>query len=109
MNLENVQVGDTLIWNDRYATEIVKVDRLTKTQIIIGSKRFRKSDGQSVGTSAWHLISVTIPEEGEIEKIQEARLHRQLMYEINGACQISRLRILPLEQLKQINALLETL
>ena len=109
MNLENVQVGDTLIWNGRHLADsrVVEVTRLTKTQIIIGEQRFRKVNGRAVGAS-YHITRVTIPEEGEIEKIQEARLRRQLMYDINGACQIGKLRILSLEQLQQLNALLET-
>ncbi len=109
--LENVQVGDTLIWNGRHVADsrVVTVDRLTKTQIIIGDSRYRKSDGRTVGGSGWNSVSVTIPEKGEIEKIREARLHRQLMYEINGACQIGQLRILSLEKLQQLNSLLETL
>ena len=111
MNLENVQVGDTLIWNGRYIADsrIVKVTRLTKTQVIVGLDKFRKSDGRSVGGSAWDTISVTIPKEGEIEKIREARLHRKLAYDISDACQINLLRKMSLKQLQRLNTLLETL
>lgn len=112
MNLESVQLGDQLIWHGRHPADskVVRVDRTTKTQIIAGNNRFRKSDGYTVGNRGiWNNVTVTIPKEGEIEKIQEARLHQQLIYDINGACQIGRLRTMSLEKLQQLNALLETL
>lgn len=110
MNLESVQVGDTLIWHGRHYSDsrVVKVDRLTKTQIVIDLSKFRKSDGYNVGDkNVWSKARVTIPKEGEIKKIQEARLHQKLIYAVNGACQIDKLRDMTLEQLQQLNTLLE--
>lgn len=111
MNLENVQVGDTLIWNARLLADsrVVTVTRLTKTQIIINECKFRKSDGRSVSGSVWSFVNLTIPKEGEIEKIQEAHLRRKLVSKIDNACQIGKLRVMSLKQLQQINALLESL
>ncbi len=112
MNLENVQVGDTLIWNGRHLADsrIVKVTRLTKTQIIIGTNRYRKSDGKTVGGgSVWSSNNVRIPEDGEIEKIREAQLHQKLVNQIDDACQINKLRDMPLCTLQEINEVLETL
>ena len=109
MNLEEVQVGDTLIWNGRHIAnaQIVKVDRLTKTQIIIsGGTRFRKSDGY-IADSTWHSVNLTIPKEGEIEKIQEAQLHRNLVNRISDACQINKLRAMSLDTLQRLNEVLE--
>ncbi len=109
--LENVQVGDTLILNGRGRASdahIVKVDRLTKTQIIINSNRFRKFDGRVVGGgSIWNSLSVTIPREGEIKKIQEARLRLQLEHSINDACQIQLVRKMSLDTLQQLSKILE--
>ncbi len=111
MNLESVQVGDTLILTRRHRadSEVVTVSRLTKTQIIvgIGDSRFRKSDGGTVGASLYgpHLA---IPEEGDIKEISDARLRRQLIGRVSNACEISRLRALPLEKLQQLSDLLET-
>ncbi len=109
MNLENVQVGDTLIWNGRNIADsrIVVVSRLTKTQIIIGESKFRKSDGQLVGGSAWSSHSLTIPKEGEIEEIKIELLHHKLIGRVNDACHINKLRVMSLEQLKQLNSVLE--
>jgi hypothetical protein len=111
MKLENVQVGDTLIWNGRHFadSQVVKVDRLTKTQVVIDDYRYRKSDGRRVGASAWDSTWVSMPKEGEIDKIRMARLHRKLVNSIDDACQVNKLRAMSLEQLKQLNSLLVTL
>ncbi len=111
MNLENVQVGDTLILGLRRVvdSQIVTVDRLTKTQIIVNGKRYRKSNGYSVGKNiCWGAARLMIPKEGEIEEIREARLHRKLVNDVDDACHINKLRAMSLEQLRQLNALLET-
>ena len=110
MNLESVQVGDQLIWNDRQIadSQIVKVTRLTKTQIIIGTNRYRKSNGQTVGGgSIWNTIHVTIPKEGEIEKIQEAQFHRKLVNQIDVECRYNKLRKMSLDTLRKLNEVLE--
>ena len=107
MNLESVQTGDTLIYNDRNPADskIVEVERTTKTQIIAGGQRFLKSSGRLVGTTVWDSVNVTIPKDGEIEKVQNARLHQRLVYKISGACQVNQLRKLTLDQLEELNAL----
>ena len=110
--LENVQMGDQLIWNGRGLSErkVVRVDRTTKTQIIIGRHRFRKSDGYTVGDrDLWHNITVSIPKEGEIEKVHEMRLHADLSHKIEGACCHNNLKPMTLQQLQKINTLLESL
>ncbi len=105
--LENVQVGDTLILSGRHTSRAVKVDRLTKTQIVIDLNKFRKSDGQIVGGSDWFILSVTIPEEGEIKKIQEARIRLNLEHYINDACQIQLVRKMSLDTLQRLDKILE--
>ena len=104
MNLKSVKVGDTLIWNNQGIEDSreVKVTRLTKTQVFASGNKFRKSNGQVVGSLYWDSPSLTIPKEGEIEKIREASLHRQLVLEINTACLNSQLRAMPLEKLQQL-------
>ena len=111
MNLESIKVGDTLILKGQHPEDSreVQVARLTKTQVMVGGNRFRKSNGQLVGGSYWDSPSLTIPRKGEIEKIQEARLHHQLVLEINNACLNSQLRAMPMEKLQQLSAFLETL
>lgn len=108
MNLKNVQVGDTLIWHGLHLADsrILTVDRLTKTQVIIGQDKFRKSNGRTVGGSIWDTANVTIPKEGEIEKIQEAHLRQQLERKINGACQIGQLRTMSIDTLQRLNEVL---
>ena len=125
MNLKDVKVGDTLIRLSRHYTdsrisnrllrrdrhyadsEVVKVDGVTDTEIIIGNGRFQKSDGRIIGGN-FRSGFLAIPRKGEIEKIQEARLHHQLVYRIKNICCISRLHNMPLEKLQQLNALLGT-
>ena len=112
MRLESVKAGNILIWNGRGLSDskIVRVERITKTQIIIDGHRFRKADGYPVGqTSIWNRVNVTIPKEGEVEKVREARLYVSLVNKIEGACCRNNLKQMPLSALQKLNTLLESL
>jgi len=107
MNLENVQPGDTLIWNGNRDQRITTVDRVTKTQIITDYGRYRKSDGGAVGPQlAFGNNSLSIPELDEVEKVHEQLLHKKLVGRVNDACQLHCLRKLSLETLQQLNEIL---
>ena len=56
--LENLRVGDDVVVAGEYKA-LTKVERTTKTQIIAGDSKFRKSDGYTVGNRGFKLIQVT--------------------------------------------------
>ena len=86
-NLENVSVGDELYISHNRTSRFAKVTRITPTQILAGTDRFRKKDGYGVGRGAWDFTSARLatPEDkvavaeriarnNAIAKIKRARL-----------------------------------
>lgn len=72
--LSSVKAGDSLIFRSRYCPEgvVVSVSRTTKTQVVCGSRRFRRSDGYLVGSDgAWVWERVSIPQEGELGSVRQ--------------------------------------
>lgn len=70
-NLADVKVGDLLIKHFRATRSIVKVEKLTPTQIVVtGGDRFRKKDGYEIGCGGFYYCNITIPKDGEIESIR---------------------------------------
>jgi len=108
MSLENVQAGDELVrtWNRK--KDLVTVDRVTKTQIVIGHGRYRKRDGFQVGSSRFNRGYLRLPVAGEVEQLQEQVRHNRLCHMIAGACEYRRLKEMTLEQLTRIREALTT-
>ncbi len=72
MSLENVKVGDPLIRYCHPFKTVVKVERITATQIICGSSKYNKKTGFIIGGSAWSRAHVCVPRDGEAEAVIEA-------------------------------------
>jgi hypothetical protein len=66
-SLNDVEVGGLLAVHGRFNdTRVVKVERITSTQLIAGGERFRKSDGNRVGDSdQWHRTWARVPTEDD--------------------------------------------
>lgn len=79
-SLENVKVGDVVIRQNRYGeTEIVEVIRVTKTQIAVeGGSRYRKADGNSIGTGIWDRTFIFMPVKGEVERLRKKQFVREV-------------------------------
>ncbi len=59
--LESLKPGDEVCFNGSYGKVVIrKVERLTKTQIILDTgNKFRRDSGYCVGGSAWHNSNIT--------------------------------------------------
>lgn len=68
--LENVQVGDQVLWIGRYHKRILTVTRLTKTFILCGSEKFRKSDGYSIPLDVWNRTYIEVLTEDKRVQMQ---------------------------------------
>ena len=76
-SLSDIRPGDTVIL--RYSSpfvldRIATVDRVTKTQIIVGTKRFRISDGRELSRDAWsfnRIVPATPDAIAEVERHQQ--------------------------------------
>lgn len=81
-SLEGVKVGDLLHIHEQYgnAGRIVKVDRITATQVVCGAQRFRLRDGWLVGGDSW---SGRFARRATPELIEDVRRQR-LIHEIES-------------------------
>lgn len=72
-NLADVKVGDLLIKHLRGSRSVVKVEKLTPTQIVVTSgDRFRKRNGSKIGSGGFYYCYITLPKEGEVKSISRA-------------------------------------
>ena len=72
-DLSNVQVGDLVINHHRTGKRVLKVVKITPTQIVtVGNGRYRKKDGYAIGSGGFYYDYITVPEEGEVESIRRS-------------------------------------
>lgn len=78
-SLENLKVGDKVFYNSSATIGIYKINRLTKTQIILSNKqRFRKKDGRLVGDdNMWSETRISLLTPEGIEKITLVKLRKE--------------------------------
>ena len=88
-SLSNIRPGDKVILRNSspYSlNKVVTVDRITKTQIIIGLQRFRISDGDQLGSRGqWSYcwITTATPDEiAEVERQQQLRQEQEHVYQL---------------------------
>lgn len=82
-SLSDLKPGDTVIL--RYSTPFIDdritiVDRVTKTQVIVGTRRFNKSDGRERTASRWdyYRIVPAMPDQiAEVERRQQLKQDRE--------------------------------
>lgn len=83
-SLENVKVGDEVIEISRWVRKIAKVQKVTKTQIMVSEwGRYRKKDGILVGScnDLWPC-SIRLPKEGEIEEIKRLAIVNDVLSKV---------------------------
>lgn len=83
-SLENIKVGDVVIEHCRWRIAVVKVTKVTATQIVIGENRYRKKDGYLVGcTGSWYPSRISLPNEGEIEELRIQKFIEDVVSRLN--------------------------
>lgn len=78
-SLSDLKPGDKVVL--RYSLsyihdKIVTIDRRTKTQIIVGTHRFRISDGEKIGANElgyYRIVPVTPALVAEVERLQQIK------------------------------------
>lgn len=96
--LKDLVVGDDVLVRGMYRRRIAKVDKVTKTQIIVNNARFRRDSGRQCGGDSWSMKSISVPTEKEISDIKEENLRETLIYAI---CSFDFKR-LSTDELKQV-------
>ena len=87
-SLSDLKPGDTVIL--RYSTPFIDdritiVDRLTKTQIIVGTRRFSKSDGRERTASCWdyyRIVPATPDQIAAVERRQQLKQDQERAYQL---------------------------
>ena len=68
--LKDLVVGDDVLVTGMYYRRIAKVDKVTKTQIIVNNARFRRNSGWQCGSDRWNVTRISVPTEKEISDIE---------------------------------------
>lgn len=82
--LKDLVVGDDVLVTGRSFRRIAKVDKVTKTQIVIDNARFRRDSGWQCGSDSWNRRSISIPTEKEISDVKEENFRETLIYAISS-------------------------
>jgi hypothetical protein len=99
-NLEDIKPGDYITRHyQAQPTSIMKVLRVTKTQIITKDTKWRKSNGKEIGNNdpwSWTYIALTTKEDREYIKRQN------LIYRVIDSASRKNIEKLPTEKLETI-------
>lgn len=82
--LKDLVVGDDVLVTSMCHRRIAKIDKVTKTQIVVDNVRFRRDSGWQCGGGRWDMKSISVPTEKEISDIKEENLRKTLIYAISS-------------------------
>lgn len=81
--LKDLVAGDEVLVTGTFHRRIAKVDKVTKTQIIIDNARFRRDSGWQCGSDRWNVRRIYVPTKKEISDIKEENFRKKLLYAIS--------------------------
>lgn len=96
--LKDLVAGDDVLVTGISHRCIVKVDKVTKTQIVVGNTRFRRDSGWQCGGDRWNVRRISVPTEKEISEIKEETLRKKLIFAISS----TNFKYLPIAKLEQV-------
>ena len=82
--LKDLVEGDEVLVRGMRHRRIAKVDKVTKTQIIIDNTRFRRDSGWQCGSNNWNVRRISVPTEKEISDVKEENIRKKLIYAISS-------------------------
>ena len=82
--LKDLVAGDEVLVTGTLHRRIAKVDKVTKTQIVIDNDRFRRDSGWQCGVDSWYRKSISVPTEKEILDIKEENIRKILIHTISS-------------------------
>ena len=82
--LKDLVEGDEVLVTGMSDEHISKVDKVTKTQIIVNNARFRRDSGWQCGGDRWNVRKISVPTEKEISDVKEENLRKTLIYAISS-------------------------
>lgn len=82
--LKDLVTGDEVLVTGMSYRRIAKVDKVTKTQIVVDNARFRRDSGWQFGSDRWNVRRISVPTEKEISDVKEENLRKTLIYSISS-------------------------
>lgn len=82
--LKDLVVGDDVLVISRSYRRIAKINKVTKTQIVVDNTRFRRISGWQCGGDRCDGKSISVPTEKEISDVKEENLRKTLIYSISS-------------------------
>jgi hypothetical protein len=80
--LKDLVVGDEVLVTGMSYKRIAKVDKVTKTKIVVDNARFRRDSGWKCGSDIWNNRKISVPTEKDISDIKEENFRKKLIYAI---------------------------
>ena len=77
-------VGDEVLVTGTLHRRIAKVDKVTKTQIVIDNTRFRRDSGWQCGSDRWNVRRISVPTEKEVSDFKEENFRKILINTISS-------------------------
>ena len=96
--LKDLVAGDDVLVVGRSCRRIAKIDKVTKTQIVVDNAKFRRDSGWQRGSDRWNLRKISVPTEKDISDVEEENLRKALIYVISS----SDFERLSTDELKQV-------
>lgn len=82
--LKDLIAGDDVLVIGRSCRCIAKIDKVTKTQIVVNNARFRRDSGWQYGGDSWSRKSISVPTEKEISDVKEENLRKKFIHTISS-------------------------
>lgn len=83
--IEDLKEGDTVIIGGHGAgrfSSIGKVSRITKAQVIVGTTKYRKTDGWQVGGDMWSRTFLRKADPAQIQKVKDRQLKMKIVHKL---------------------------
>ena len=82
--LKDLVAGDEVLVTGTLHRRIAKVDKVTKTQIVIDNARFRRDSGWQCGSDRWNVTRISVLKEKEISDVKEENIRKILINTISS-------------------------
>jgi len=82
--LKDLVAGDGVLVTGMFYKRIAKIDKVTKTQIVVDNARYKKDSGWQCGSDRWNVRQISVPTEKEISDIKEENFRKELLYAISS-------------------------
>lgn len=69
--LKDLVVGDDVLVKGMSYKRIAKVDKVTKTQIVVDNARFKRDSGWQCGSDIWNRRRVSVPTERKYQILKK--------------------------------------